>query len=209
VYSARYTLLSHLVTYLPADLFTNPPQVSDRTSIPVYAVAFTSLVASILALINIGSTTAFNGVISVSIAGLFSSYLLTSSLLLYRRCTGGIVVSNAAHATDTTTTPDGMVRATWGPWRIRGALGIANNAFACVYLLFVFFFSFWPSYADVTPDNMNWSILVTGAIALLSAVYYLVWARKTYHGPVVEVEPQYVQDLSRSARRDAEVGSAI
>jgi len=154
----------------------------------VNAVAFTSIIASVLALINVGSTTAFNGVISVSIAGLFASYLLTSCLLLYRRCTGGILPSSAAfdHSTPSVT-DDGMVRAIWGPWRIPGVFGIANNAFACAYLAFVFFFSFWPSFKDVTPATMNWSILVTGTIALLSAMYYLVWARKTYHGPVVEV----------------------
>ena len=84
-------------------------------------------------------------------------------------------------------TDDGMVRAIWGPWKIPGAIGVANNAFACAYLAFVFFFSFWPTFKDVTAANMNWSILVTGAIALLSTVYYLVWARKTYHGPVVEI----------------------
>ncbi|KAA8616875.1 PotE Amino acid transporter [Pyrenophora tritici-repentis] len=164
-------------------------RVSDRTSIPVYAVALTSIIASLLGLINIGSTTAFNGVISVAIAGLFSSYLLTSSLLLYRRCTGAILPPSEAFDTEApSTTPDGMVRATWGPWRIPGVWGIANNAFACSYLSFVFFFSFWPSFAKVTPANMNWAILVTGAIALLSAIYYAVWARKTYHGPVVEVD---------------------
>ncbi|KAJ4988312.1 hypothetical protein SVAN01_06247 [Stagonosporopsis vannaccii] len=163
-------------------------KISDRTSIPVNAVAFTSIIASILALINVGSTTAFNGVISVSIAGLFASYLLTSCLLLYRRCTGAILPSSAAYEHSTpSVTDDGMVRAVWGPWKIPGALGVANNAFACAYLSFVFFFSFWPSFKEVTPATMNWSILVTGAIALLSAVYYLVWARKTYHGPVVEI----------------------
>ncbi|KAF7446165.1 hypothetical protein PtrCC142_002276 [Pyrenophora tritici-repentis] len=170
-------------------VLTISANVSDRTSIPVYAVALTSIIASLLGLINIGSTTAFNGVISVAIAGLFSSYLLTSSLLLYRRCTGAILPPSEAFDTEApSTTPDGMVRATWGPWRIPGVWGIANNAFACSYLSFVFFFSFWPSFAKVTPANMNWAILVTGAIALLSAIYYAVWARKTYHGPVVEVD---------------------
>jgi choline transport protein len=137
--------------------------------------------------VNLGSTTAFNGVISLSIAGLFSSYLLTSSLLLYRRCTGAILPASEAFETDTpSVTADGMVRVFWGPWRVPGVLGIANNVFACAYLAFVFFFSFWPSFAAVTPANMNWAILVTGATALLSAIYYFVWARKTYHGPVVE-----------------------
>jgi hypothetical protein len=91
-----------------------------------------------------------------------------------------------------------MVRAYWGPWKIPGVLGIANNAFACIYLLFVFFFSFWPTYKEVTPATMNWSILVTGAVALLSTVYYLVWAKKTYHGPVVEIVPEGVESAQGS-----------
>jgi protein-S-isoprenylcysteine O-methyltransferase Ste14 len=94
------------------------------------------------------------------------------------------------------TTNDGMVRAVWGPWKIPGALGIANNIFACVYLIFVFFFSFWPSFADVTPANMNWAILVTGVISIFSMVYYLVWAKKTYHGPVMETVNRDVQEQS-------------
>lgn len=135
-----------------------------------------------LALINIGSTTAFNGVISIAIAGLFSSYLLTASLLLYRRCTGGI--ASPQHHLSTTATNF----ATWGPWRLPPSLGTANNIFACAYLSFVLFFSFWPTFAAVTPQNMNWAVLATSVIAGASAVYYAVWARKVYRGPVVEVE---------------------
>lgn len=185
-------------------------QISDRTSIPVNAVAFTSLIASLLALINIGSTSAFNGVISVAIAGLFSSYLLTSSLLLYRRCTGAISISRETSDLGTSCVAiDGKVRAIWGPWRIPGALGIANNAFACIYLIFVFFFSFWPSYAQVTPATMNWAILVTGAIALFSTTYYLVWARKIYQGPVIETNGEHLQEASIVVEQDREMGSKL
>ncbi|KAI4708809.1 hypothetical protein J4E89_006210 [Alternaria sp. Ai002NY15] len=183
-------------------------KVSDRTSIPVYAVAFTSFIACLLALVNIGSTTAFNGVISVAIAGLFSSYLLTSSLLLYRRCTGAILPPSESFDTDSqSTTSDGMVRAVWGPWRLPGAIGIANNVFACAYLSFVFFFSFWPSFAEVTPANMNWAILVTGTIAVISAVYYAVWARKTYHGPVVEIDERDLSGRVSVVEQRLEMGS--
>jgi hypothetical protein len=159
--------------------------------------------------VNIGSTVAFNGVISVAIAGLFSSYLLTSSLLLYRRCTGAILAPSEAFDTNTisTTTSDGMVRAVWGPWRLPGAIGIANNVFACAYLSFVFFFSFWPTFAEVTPANMNWAILVTGAIAVLSAVYYAVWARKTYHGPVVEIDERDMSGQVSVEEQRHELGS--
>jgi len=187
---------------------TNIHQVSDRTSIPVYAVAFTSFIACLLALVNIGSTTAFNGVISVAIAGLFSSYLLTSSLLLYRRCTGAILPPSESFDTDSqSTTSDGMVHAVWGPWRLPGAIGIANNVFACAYLSFVVFFSLWPSFAEVTPANMNWAILVTGTIAVISAVYYAVWARNTYHGPVVEIDERDLSGGVSVVEQRLEMGS--
>jgi choline transport protein len=37
-------------------------------------------------------------------------------------------------------------------------------------------------------ETMNYSSLVFGAVALLSAVYYLGWGKRTYKGPVIEVD---------------------
>ncbi|KAH9871024.1 hypothetical protein J1614_006598 [Plenodomus biglobosus] len=183
-------------------------KVSVRTSIPVNAVIFTSVAACLLGVINLGSIAAFNGIISVAIAGLYASYLLTASLLLYRRCTGAIVTgSEAFNFNMQPTTNDGMVRASWGPWRIPGAWGIVNNAFSCMYLSFIFFFSFWPSFAVVTVADMNWSILVTGAIALFSTIYYVVWAKKTYHGPVVDIDALKAQEVYANHEQHGEVVS--
>lgn len=150
-------------------------------------MAATTVIAIILSFVNIGSTTAFNGVISVAIAGIFSSYLLVASLLLYRRATGGIM-SLTASASEVSLTNTTGKTLSWGPWRIPGMLGIVNNVFACSYLCFIFFFTFWPSVKDVTPATMNWSILVTGFITIFSAVYYLLRARKIYKGPIIEIE---------------------
>jgi choline transport protein len=158
-------------------------KVSHRTSIPVYAVITTIAISIILSLVNIGSATAFNGVISISVAGLFGSYLVAASLLLYRRLTGGIRLNGSS---DSPTTYDSPLA--WGPWRVPGALGIANNIFACAYLVFVFFFSFWPAYRNVTPQNLNWAVLVFPVVVLFSVIYYAVWARKVYNGPVVETD---------------------
>ncbi|KAH7311272.1 amino acid/polyamine transporter I [Stachybotrys elegans] len=158
-------------------------RVSRRTSIPVNSVIVTVVVAIILSLVNIGSATAFNGVISVSVAGLFGSYLVVASLLLYHRLTGGIRLP----ASDNSLTNTGA-NLTWGPWRLPKVLGVINNAFTCLYLIFVLFFSFWPSYSEVTADTMNWSVLVFSAVTILSMVYYAVWGRKSYTGPIVEIE---------------------
>ena len=62
------------------------------------------------------------------------------------------------------------------------------NAFACVYLTVVFFFTFWPPKIPVTPDTMNYASLVMGAAAVLSGVFYLLYAHRTYTGPVVDVD---------------------
>lgn len=35
---------------------------------------------------------------------------------------------------------------------------------------------------------MNWSVVVTGAVVGFSVVYYVVWGRRGFRGPVVEVE---------------------
>lgn len=159
--------------------------VHPRTSIPQNAVLVTVVISIVLSLVNIGHTAAFNGVISISIAGLFGSYLIASALLLYRRVTGAI------HTRDDnddilTNTIGGKL--TWGPWRLRGAFGIANNAFSCAYLTYTFFFSFWPPSREVTPETFNWAVLVFTVVVVFSVVYYMTWARKTYTGPVIELD---------------------
>ena len=59
--------------------------------------------------------------------------------------------------------------------------------FACTYLTVMVFFSFWPIERPVTVENMNYAVLATGAVVIVSLVYYLVWAKRVYTGPVIEV----------------------
>lgn len=75
----------------------------------------------------------------------------------------------------------------WGPWRIPGMYGIINNVFACIYVVVIIFFSLWPPGQPVDARNMNYSVLVTGAVAMFSVVYYFLWAKREYKGPVIEV----------------------
>ncbi len=36
---------------------------------------------------------------------------------------------------------------------------------------------------------MNFSVLMTGTVVLFAVLYYVLWARKEYEGPIVEVDP--------------------
>ena len=162
-------------------------KTSPRTNIPRNAVAASAIIAGLLSLINIGNGTAFNGVISISVAGLNGSYLMVASLLLYQRLSGGIRESRDDDEISNTIGS----RLTWGPWRLRGIWGILNNIFTICFLIFVLFFSFWPATREITPATMNWAVVVTVAVLIFSVVYYFVHARKVYKGPIIETVPSH------------------
>lgn len=164
-------------------------QVSKKSTLPIGAIIVASVIPCLLALINIGSTTVFNDVTSLSLAGFYSTYFISVVLLLYRR------LGSTIHKADASTPPapatldqeTGDYELTWGPWHVPGWLGIINNVIACVYLVVIWFFSFFPPAIPVEASTMNYSSLVFGATVLYSIVYYLIWGRKQYNGPVVEI----------------------
>lgn len=160
-------------------------KVDDRTTVPVWAVAVTTTISVLLSLINLGSPIAFMNVTSLSISCLYASYLMAAILLLYRRTTKGFALPATSDLPALANTTGAEL--VWGPFHLPGAFGIANNIFTICYLAVVGFFSFWPPVLNPTPDMMNYSVLVTGSVAIFSVVYYFVQARKDYNGPVVEI----------------------
>ncbi|KAH7120739.1 amino acid/polyamine transporter I [Dendryphion nanum] len=167
--------------------------IEKRTTIPVVAIIVVTTLSALLALIAIGSNVAFNGTISLVLEGFYVSYFLALGLLLWRRIRGDIrIESNHSAPMTFCSSPTLEIMEQdlyWGPWRLKGALGVANNAIACCYLLLLIFFSFWPVSLDVKRgESMNWAVLVTGGVALFSTGYYMIWARKSYNGPIVEID---------------------
>ena len=159
-------------------------RVDPKSAVPMYAVAFTTIVAVLLSLIILGSTTAFNDIVSLSVVGLFSSYLMTASLLFWRRLRGDIK-GHLSSEGNLTNVPGAEL--TWGPWRIPGVFGLLTNGFAIIYLIIIFFFVMWPPSNKPTAATMNYSSLMFGGTMIFSILYYLVRARKVYSGPVIEV----------------------
>ena len=152
---------------------SNLNSINQRTTIPLTAIFTAFVITVILGLINIGSTTVFDDFMSLLLEALFLSYLIAVILLLIARITKKV-------------SSNGPIQ--WGPWRIPGVLGIINNILACVYLIAICFFAFWPTALPVTAENMNYSALVTASVVIFSSLYYFVLARKEFEGPVIEVE---------------------
>ncbi|KAL8683513.1 MAG: hypothetical protein Q9186_000553 [Xanthomendoza sp. 1 TL-2023] len=162
-------------------------RVDGRTSIPVTAVAITATISVLLTLIGIGSSVAFNDIISITVVGLYASYLLAITLLLWRRVTGAIRPNDETpFETTIVNAPDSVL--TWGPFKMPYLTGIIINALAIGYLVIVFLFAFWPPAHPVQPSTMNYACLVFGCVIIVSVAWYLAVANKIYKGPVVEVQ---------------------
>ena len=214
---------------LPASKFLS--KVDPRTKVPVNAVLTVTGIAALLTLIYVGSYTAFNDVISLTITGFYGSYFLPAALLLHHRVKGNVLpygtelppeepsalsgddlknlASSSAPPGEASTGKDGskdgndsppayaevgkgtviaQARLIWGPWHLPGILGTINNAYACTYMIFVIFWSVWPPATPVTASTMNYSVVVTGGVMILSTIWYFVRAKKEYKGPTVDEE---------------------
>lgn len=142
-------------------------QISEKRKIPLRALFLVSSITVLLALINIGSTEAFNAILSLTTLGLYISYLIPLSFL---------VVKRLRHP--------GSV--TFGPFRL-GRWGLPINLFAICYGIYVAIFLPFPSTQPVTWKSMNYAGPVLGFVILFSLVDWAVRGRKQWHGPTVKM----------------------
>ena len=82
----------------------------------------------------------------------------------------------------------------WGPFRL-GRWGVPITIIAQVYTLIGLFFSFWPYTPEVTAETMNYSSLMFGAIMIFSLLFWVIWGRKVYVGPLLEIDSRTVSAL--------------
>lgn len=149
-------------------------KVDPKTRLPINAIIGTLIINVLLALISVGSYTAFGAFYSVVLAAYQSSFLLAASVMLAKRLK----------------TPASEMP--WGPFRLR-KLGVPITVVAIIYTVIALFFSFWPAFSTVDAANMNWSCLIFGGAVIFSMIFWLVHGRKVYVGPIWEFEGQFVR----------------
>lgn len=143
------------------------------------AIGLVSAVIFLLSLINFGSSTAFNAIISLSTVALYVSYIIPISCLLHKRFSGEDIF--------------------WGPWTL-GRFGPAINIFALCYGVFICIFLPFPPQKPVTAVNMNYAAPVFGFVILFGVTDWFVRGRKVFVGPRREI------DL-RQAGKEHELGN--
>ncbi|KAI1448708.1 putative GABA transporter [Annulohypoxylon stygium] len=152
-----------------------------KDRLPMNSILLTTAITLVLSLMVLAPSIALSALLSLVVAALYSSYLLVSCLLLWRRCTGGFKPYTPGIDIHDSGSP------TWGPWKLPEPLGTINNIFACMYSALLLFWSFWPQTTDPTPETFNWSVLVFGFVLLSSISWYTIKARHYFKGPIKEV----------------------
>jgi choline transport protein len=123
----------------------------------------TFIITTLLSLINIGSTVAFNAIGSLAVSALLGTYIISFTCLIFRRVRGAPLPPRR--------------------WSL-GRYGIFVNIGALMFLLVVWVFVFFPVAIPVTPSSMNWNALMFGGTMIFAVIYYLLVGRRTYTAPV-------------------------
>ncbi|KAG9712135.1 GABA permease-like protein, partial [Aureobasidium melanogenum] len=142
--------------------------VSPKLMIPVNAVIFSAVFTIILSLINIGSSAAFNAIISLGAVAQMGTYAISITCVLYRRLTA----------------PHLLPKARWS----LGRWGVLVNLLGLLFAWEAFFWCFWPNAQPVTVDNFNWAPVMFVAVVVGALITYFVQGRRVYNGPVVIVQ---------------------
>lgn len=143
-------------------------KVDPKRKIPANAILLSCIISCALSLINIGSETAFNAIISLNVAALMYTYIVSIICVIYRKIWH----------------PNTLPHRRWD----MGRAGLAVNIIGLLYCCFALFWSLWPSERHVTRENFNWSVVIFVGVFIMSLLMYIVSGRKKYSGPVVIVQ---------------------
>ncbi|RJE24713.1 permease, partial [Aspergillus sclerotialis] len=138
-------------------------KVNGTFTVPLNALCVSLVIVSLLALINLGSSIAFNAIMSLGTAALLSSYIISVSCVRLRRWKNQ---------------PLPPVR-----WSM-GRFAPICDTISILFLTIVLAFSFFPLSRQVNAQSMNWSIVIFSGVVIVSLTYYFLYARKVYKGPV-------------------------
>jgi choline transport protein len=134
--------------------------------VPFNAIVVVTVIACLLALINIGSTIGFNIITSLGTGTLTASYILTISCVVWRKIAGKSLLPSR--------------------FDMGRVFGLFVNLVALGYLWLVFVIAFFPGVPLplLTAISMNWSVVVFSGVVVFAGVYFVLWGRKAYAGPV-------------------------
>ncbi|KAK3680311.1 hypothetical protein LTR37_021346 [Vermiconidia calcicola] len=142
----------------------------EPNGLPRNSVIVTLVFTGLLSLIIIGSSSAFNVILSFGNAGLYTSYIVILICIVCRRFNGNEFPKTRFDL---------------------GRGGLPLNILALIYLVVTLVFTFFPAIPNPAPAEMNWASLMFGAILIIAFCWYFARASVEYDGPVQYVRQDY------------------
>jgi len=130
------------------------------TKVPLTMVWFVFVVDCVLILIQLGSTAAFTSILSICTIGFQISYAIPIFL----------------RVTDARNT---FKQSAFNLGRFSHVIGWIS----AIWLFFTSCIFFWPTYAPVNADDMNYTIVIVGGTVIIAVFFWFVAARKYFRGP--------------------------
>ncbi|KAF3989062.1 hypothetical protein FT663_02996 [Candidozyma haemuli var. vulneris] len=151
-------------------------KVNKKLSVPIHAVisgAVAALVVGCLALIG---STAASALFSLAVAGNLLAWTMPTFLrLIYT---------------------DKFIP---GPFYLGKYLTQINGWVSVIYTLYATIMVMFPRDRNPNADTMNYTVVIAPGVWLLSLLYYLVYARKVYHGPTKTTDIDDDQETSSTS----------
>ena len=138
-------------------------KVHPMYKVPVNSILATAVFTIALSLINIGSTVAFNAVLSLASVAIMATNGITVSCVLIRRFRS-----------------QSFPPARWS----LGRAGVIVNSVALIYLVEAFFWCFWPTVYQPTPQTFNWAVVLFAGVMIFACLEYWLRGSKRYRAPV-------------------------
>ncbi|CAD6589621.1 MAG: hypothetical protein ASARMPRED_004145 [Alectoria sarmentosa] len=148
---------------LPASRFL--AKVHSKHEMPLNALILTTVLVVIFGCIFLGSSSAFNAIISASVVALGVSYAIPPAINCLR----------------------GRKMLPPRPFVLPGPLGWICNLLGISYVTVTTVLFLFPPTLPVTGSNMNYCIVAFFIVIVISVVQWFVDGRKNYKGPVVEL----------------------
>ncbi|KAL5338951.1 amino acid/polyamine transporter I [Aspergillus crustosus] len=142
-------------------------RVDPTYKIPLRALFLVASILFALSFIQIGSTAAFNAILSLSTLGLYISYLIPLVLLVLKRLTN----------------PRDIPQGTYS----LGKLGLPVNVVAILFATYFVIFLPFPPTLPVTAENMNYAGPVLGFVMLFAVGDWVVRGRHKWEGPTMRL----------------------
>ncbi|KAJ5466896.1 hypothetical protein N7475_004648 [Penicillium sp. IBT 31633x] len=136
-------------------------RVHPRWGVPVYALLLLTGIQMLLGLINLGSSSAFTAFVSVGVIALAAAYAIPIFLSLWY---GREEVGKAA-------------------WNCGTIVGPVANVLALAWIAFELVLFSMPTALPVTSISMNYASVVFVGFMTISAIWFLIYAKKSYKGP--------------------------